>query len=214
MFDIYCSNAESNIPTTYAYRRSFFLNCWHLNEHESAAMWDVYSRRDEGVAVVSSERRIGAALANAPEKVYGSQVFYGDYDDPRVVIDDRNRFTPALRKRASFLYEQEYRLVYWDDSVTHKQIKAVDGYVEWKGERFPPPPGRDFITVDRTIEEINAQDVEPGHLIACDVGALIQSVVLSPLAPDWMVDVVRRLAGSHGLACPVYRSAVLNHPRR
>src|SRR5438876_604768 len=30
-------------------RRGLYINCWHLNEHESAAMWSQYLDADHGV---------------------------------------------------------------------------------------------------------------------------------------------------------------------
>ena len=35
-------------------RQIVFVNCWHLNEHESAAMWRLYLSGSEGVAIRSS----------------------------------------------------------------------------------------------------------------------------------------------------------------
>lgn len=59
---------ELRIRQAYAYRRSYFVNCWHLNNHESAAMWSLYSRTNEGIALVSSPARIEAALASTPRR--------------------------------------------------------------------------------------------------------------------------------------------------
>ena len=40
---------ELRIKQAFAHRRSYFVNCWHLNEYESLAMWDIYSKKDEGI---------------------------------------------------------------------------------------------------------------------------------------------------------------------
>ncbi len=32
-------------------RRFVFLNCWHINDFESAAMWDLYTKAGNGVAI-------------------------------------------------------------------------------------------------------------------------------------------------------------------
>jgi hypothetical protein len=31
-----------------------FASCWHMNEHESAAMWKLYLKSDEGIAIQST----------------------------------------------------------------------------------------------------------------------------------------------------------------
>src|SRR5215469_15260960 len=33
---------------------SYFVNSWHMNDHESAAMWKVYLKSNEGVAIQST----------------------------------------------------------------------------------------------------------------------------------------------------------------
>ena len=30
------------------------INCWHMNDHESAAMWKLYLKSNEGIAVQST----------------------------------------------------------------------------------------------------------------------------------------------------------------
>lgn len=36
----------------FAYERcTYFLNCWHLSAHESAAMWKLYAGVDAGIAL-------------------------------------------------------------------------------------------------------------------------------------------------------------------
>ena len=36
------------------WRRYMAVNCWHANEHESAAMWKLYLKSDEGIAIQST----------------------------------------------------------------------------------------------------------------------------------------------------------------
>ena len=36
----------------------FLVNSWHMNEYESAAMWDIYSTRDFGIAIRSTIKRL------------------------------------------------------------------------------------------------------------------------------------------------------------
>src|SRR5688572_17832706 len=60
-------------------RRRVFINCWHRNDHESAAMWRIYLKSDEGVAIQSSSRRLRDALAGAGDVLIG-EVRYLDYE--------------------------------------------------------------------------------------------------------------------------------------
>jgi hypothetical protein len=36
------------------HRKTTYLSCWHLNQYESAAMWDQYSRENQGIAIQST----------------------------------------------------------------------------------------------------------------------------------------------------------------
>ena len=42
-------------------RRRVMANCWHLNPHESAAMWKLYAGTDKAVAIQSTFRRLQQA---------------------------------------------------------------------------------------------------------------------------------------------------------
>lgn len=206
--------AELRIRQAYAHRRSYFVNCWHLNDFESSAMWDIYSRRDEGIAIVSTEERLEAALALCPYNIFAGCVRYDDYSSDKFVMEEGNGFTPVLYKRISFAYENEYRLLYWDTSVTHKQIEARGGHFEWQGQTFPDFTGSGKTTVGREEDEIERMDPRPGQPISCDLNTLIGKVCVSPLSPPWFTNVVSSACQTYGLKAPVTRSELLASPLR
>jgi hypothetical protein len=39
-----------------------FISCWHANEFESAAMWDLYAKTNEAVAIETSYAKLQHAL--------------------------------------------------------------------------------------------------------------------------------------------------------
>jgi hypothetical protein len=84
------------------------VNCWHMNEHESAAMWKLYLKSDEGIAVQSTYEKFRAAITD-DEKVFIGVVKYIDYE--REWIDAGNLLTPFLHKRKSFEHEREVRAI-------------------------------------------------------------------------------------------------------
>ena len=206
--------AELRIRQAYAYRRSYFVSCWHLNDYESAAMWDVYSRRDEGIAIVSSEDRFESGFAAEDRVIYGGTVAYGDYASEDLVIDDKNAFRPVLHKRISFAHEREYRLVHWDTSVTHKRIQAVGGRFDWDGHAIPDVARLQTSTVGRTEAEIEAAPVKGGHALECSINELIEAVYVSPTAEPWYEELVRNVGRTYGLSAPVSRSELLASPMR
>ncbi len=95
------------------------INCWHMNEHESAAMWKLYLKSDEGIAVQSTYRRLREAFVD-DEKVYLGVVRYIDYDNEW--IDAGNLFSPFVHKRKSFEHEREVRALVSRWPVTESKI--------------------------------------------------------------------------------------------
>ncbi len=84
-----------------------YINCWHINEHESAAMWKAYSQSAESVCVQTRYSKLAAAFT---EDVYLGAVKYIDYDVE--AFDPGNLFNPFMHKRMSFKHENEVRAVF------------------------------------------------------------------------------------------------------
>jgi len=82
------------------------VSCWHINEHESAAMWKLYLKSDEGIAVQSTYERLKASIIDE-DKVYIGVVNYIDYENE--CIDAGNLLSPFVHKRKSFEHEREVR---------------------------------------------------------------------------------------------------------
>lgn len=83
------------------------INCWHMNEHESAAMWRLYLKSNEGVAVQSSFMRLKNSFI-CDEQIFLGKVKYIDYEKDSI-FDANNLYSPLLHKRKSFKHEQEIR---------------------------------------------------------------------------------------------------------
>jgi hypothetical protein len=91
-------------------RERIYLNCWHMNEIESAAMWDLYLGGEaQGIAVRSTYRRLSDSITDG-RTAYVSTVNYVNFDYE--VIPDRNILHPYLYKRKSFEHEREIRALH------------------------------------------------------------------------------------------------------
>ncbi|MGX9992133.1 hypothetical protein ACS4RR_023720 [Rhizobium sp. Z1P35] len=88
------------------------VNCWHMNEYRSAAMWKLYVQAGDGIAVQSTYARLRDSISSE-EEVYIGKVNYIDYQ--RHVIDANNLLSPLVHKRTSFSHECELRavVVHW-----------------------------------------------------------------------------------------------------
>lgn len=43
------------------------MNCWHMNDYESAAMWKLYLKSDEGIAIQSTYARLKKSIIDSEE---------------------------------------------------------------------------------------------------------------------------------------------------
>lgn len=91
-----------------------FVNCWHKNEGQSAAMWKLYLSANEGVAIQTTVQRLRDCFDCTSRLISIGQVEYVDYDKmerDRLVLVPKN----LLMKRESFEHEQEVRALFVDD---------------------------------------------------------------------------------------------------
>lgn len=91
-------------------RQWTLINCWHHNEHESAAMWKLYAKMEDAVAVQTTLGDLKRSFAVGDDSpVYVGDVRYIDYEHQ--AIPEGNAFLPYLHKRLSFAHEREVRAV-------------------------------------------------------------------------------------------------------
>jgi hypothetical protein len=92
-------------------RRWMPVSCWHLNELESAAMWRLYLKSDEGVAIRSSFARLRDSVRDFAFPVFIGVVNYLDFATDR--FREGISFAPLFHKRRSFDHERELRAMVW-----------------------------------------------------------------------------------------------------
>ncbi len=91
-------------------RRAVFVNCWHANEFESAAMWDLYGGSGSAIAIESTYKALDSCLG---EHIYLGLVSYIDYGIDEIPLGDLSR--ASMYKRKSFEHEKEVRCIIWDN---------------------------------------------------------------------------------------------------
>lgn len=186
---------EQRCHYTMSGRRNFYVNCWHAADHESAAMWKIYGSSAGGVAIVSSGGRLHTGLAQTEEKLYLGAV---KYVDPRTFeIGTPNAFDSLVRKRSAFAYEQEVRLVYWYPDDFHDPLSNFD----WNEQTM---------RFDNVVDD--PRPVTPGIAVNCDLGTIIEHVLISPMAPTWYLPLIERLMLKLDYNFPISRSVLLTAP--
>ena len=86
-----------------------YVNCWHISQHQSAAMWKIYLQSNEGIAIRSTFGKLKKSLKkDKSHELHIGKVKYISY--VKDVIPEGSLF-PYFHKRMSFDYEKELRVV-------------------------------------------------------------------------------------------------------
>jgi len=99
-----CDTPEMMSEQVIEFRKKIYVNCWHLNDYESAAMWELYSKSDESVCIQSTFKEYSSQLSG---KANVGEVQYINYNDD--YIPEHDPYLVFLYKRKSFEHEQELR---------------------------------------------------------------------------------------------------------
>lgn len=103
------------------------VNCWHLNEEESAGMWNLYLKSDEGIAICSTLDKLFTSINDKRFRTYVGQVQYINFNSEMASL---NPYETLFYKRRSFSHENEIRLLAFDDP-NHRRFNHKDGaYVD------------------------------------------------------------------------------------
>lgn len=171
---------ENVMQVFHGHRLNRYVNCWHQNDQESAALWDQYSM--EGFAIRSTIDRLQRSLKSDRE-VYIGAVEYRDY----TAQAPKNAFKglrETLTKRKSFEHEREVRAIVMTDGELRIKLHQAG----------------------TTLEEMKLQ-LPLVELIPVELDIVIESLFISPIAPQWMVPHVEALLQAFGLSStPVQHS--------
>ncbi len=155
------------------------VNCWHLSEYESDAMWRIYAKDDKGIAIQSTYGCLCEELENAKTNLpYLHEINRVKYIDPFKDMFRGNQlwiFAGVLHKHKSFDYEKELRAVLF----TKKPISK---------------PNEEY-------------DFSKGVLMQLDdLNSFIEKVIICPYSPNRFYESVKSVSEKYGLEDKVNRS--------
>ncbi len=139
-------------------RRHTYVNCWTNSDAESYAMWQIYCGASNGIAIQTSLERLAASIAPGMTL---EPVSYAEFESATMLPN--SPVDLILRKRQPFTYEQEYRIVFRDQSRPRTIIAAPDHplgvEMKWDPETHierllvhPRADGASILAVEAVIE--------------------------------------------------------------
>ncbi len=93
------------------------ISCWHLDESESAAMWEVYSRAGQGIAVCTTHKKLQNIIKPAEYEMEMLKVDYLDFENDYHQGYVDNQLLPFKIKRKEFQYEHEFRILLYKNKL-------------------------------------------------------------------------------------------------
>jgi hypothetical protein len=184
-------------------RKWTYISCWHANRHESAAMWRLYSKSDDVIAVQSTFQRLLDCLRPHRKPPHGEpKLGMAHYFDPETERVRTNvHLSHFFHKFKSFEHEKELRAVMQD--LPTKPIEA--------GKRaslgiVTASPGQPSFQYDFDKEPLE------GVSLRIDLPLLIERIYVSPYAARWFADLVGNIVRRYSLLCSVEPSLLSRDP--
>jgi hypothetical protein len=159
------------------------ISCWHLNDDESDAMWKIYVKGGEGIAIQSTVGRLKTSLLSYPKHstISVGKVAYINYDKDKIPDDT---LAPYFRKRKIFIHEREYRAII--QSIKYKD----NGDIDFSKSTF-----------------------KKGLDVNVDFENLIENVYLSPTCPLWQKEVAQSILKKYNLKRNIKQSKLSDKPQ-
>lgn len=165
----------SNPTHTYeAFKKYVAVSCWHRNQDESEAMWELYLKNSDGVAIITDKKILEECLRDSEATVI--EVQYKNYRKDQ--IDDFTWFKAFEYKRKCFSHEREVRANIYRLPPSHH---IVDGF-----PKIGPPDGKNCVP-------------EEGIPVDIDLSKLIKKVIISPKSGPWFEGLVRETLINYSL---------------
>lgn len=171
-----------------------FINCWHINEHESLAMWKLYTSSNQAIAIQSTFGRLRICLQPHRMPPHGepilSKVKYIDYE--KDVVPRNIHLAEYFYKRKSFEHEAELRAVLQELPLVPASRDSDGRVTGWYYDYAKPK-------VD-------------GKNLIIELDMLVEAVYVAPTAPNWFYSLVKKVLEKYGIDKKIIRSSLDKDP--
>ncbi|MEK4247508.1 DUF2971 domain-containing protein [Psychrobacillus sp. FSL K6-2684] len=166
------------------------ISCWHMNEYESAGMWDLYLNSEDGVAIKTNYKGLLNSIKDLRYKIFAGRLQYINFHKEMTSV---NIFDTLFYKRKSFSHENELRLMVVASRIDEWLLESI-----FEKEDVPTEEWQE--RMDKLEEQSYEFFNEKGTVVSCEIDQLIQNVYVSPRSSLAVVDKVKLMALENGLS--------------
>lgn len=165
------------------WRKVCYVCSFHMNEHESAALWSIYTKAKQGVAIQSTFKKLVDSFKSySINPVFIGTVKYIDYQSGIIHVEE-NAFLPLLHKRKSFEYEREIRVVITQPSAIFVGATPYKECEKHEGLNVP-----------------------------IDLDCFIEHIYLAPTTKPWIKELLTSIMDKNGINKPLDQSSLDANP--
>ncbi|MFJ8243696.1 DUF2971 domain-containing protein [Peribacillus asahii] len=166
------------------------ISCWHINDYESAGMWDLYLGGNEGVSIQTDYRSLLNSITDLRYRVFSGKLQYIDFHKE---MTSKNIYDTLFYKRKSFSHENELRLMIIASRINQYHLESV-----FERQGIPNEEWEERMEV---LEEQSYEfSHEKGTLVSCELDKLIGKIYVSPRSSQEVVEKVTEMVTKYGLS--------------
>ena len=154
----------------------FYINCWHGSEYESMAMWSIYAKDNKGISIQSNLKKLKECLSK-------SHCYYN-----KEYVNAPSIYTEKIKYVNTETFCEDFSSKNWNRNCFFKKLESYDYEREIRALI-------DLTSESENINEFNYLNVieNDGIYIYVDLD-FIEKIFVCPLAPNWVLDVVKSIA--------------------
>jgi hypothetical protein len=216
-------------------RLSVFISCWHMNEYESYAMWDLYNKDGKGIAIQSTVDKIETSLDTSNKgdslNITAGKVHYLDFESEEfkaVPLDIQGLQSSSLsisikalyiflHKRISFSHEKEMRFLcdrssQFNLDLPQEQLIKLPNQSDDHNLRAALANWQKILTEQLDNLKKNSTSLKV-KIKPENMNTLIEKVYVSPRAQGYFNEsLVKGIIKRYGLSCDVKKSDLSQDP--
>lgn len=202
-----------------------YVSCWHMNDYESAAMWKLYCKSSDSVAIKTTVKKLNYSLIEYTDNLNTGGISYDSKFEKIKRLEVVNIADPLFSKRESFEHEREYRMVWHNFELLklaknemekiHKNYHEVNiaqgKYNDLTDDLKSILESGSYLVANgndlskKYIAKINEDNALVKHL-EVNPSDLIEEIIIAPNSPDWFVKTVKLTIKELGYHFPVRKS--------